>query len=250
MTQHQPSISVKGVSKRFIFWQNRPRDLKRFIVNLFSKNKFPTKKYESVVLDNVSFDIYPGEFVGIMGRNGVGKSTILKIISGIYHPTEGTITTSGRIAPVLELGAGFADELSGYENIFLNASILGYGKIRTEEMLEKIIEFSELGEHIYSPVRNYSSGMLVRLAFSIACYMDAPILLFDEVLAVGDLGFQKKCLNKILELYRNGKSIILVTHSPEQVVQFCSRCILIDNKKVVYDGDPKEATTKYIDYFK
>jgi len=245
----EPVIEVQNVTKRFVHWQNKPRDIKKLLTQFFSKNKLKVVKHEQVVLEDVSFNIYPGEFVGIMGRNGVGKSTILKIISGIYTPNEGEVLIKGKIAPVLELGAGFSEELSGYENIFLNAAILNFGKKRIDDVLDSIIEFSELGEHIYSPVRNYSSGMLVRLAFSIACHLDAPILLFDEILAVGDLGFQKKCLNKINELYSTGKAIVLVTHSPEQVKQFCSRCLLFENKKLVFDGDAVEGARLYENEF-
>lgn len=244
-----PVIEVKNVTKRFNYWEDRPRDLKLLLSHLLSFRKVSGTKHEWTVLEDVSFNIMPGEFVGIMGRNGVGKSTILKIISGIYSPTEGQVITRGSIAPVLELGAGFSDELSGYENIFLNASVLGFGRRRTQEVLESIVEFSELGDQIYKPVRNYSSGMLVRLAFSIACHLDAPILLFDEVLAVGDLGFQAKCLDRIQKLYRDGRSIVLVTHSPEQVKRFCKRCILIDNKRVVFDGDAQLGAERYMSSF-
>lgn len=238
-------IDVKGVSKKFVHWENRNLDLKKTLVRILNGTVRNTGRKEILVLDNISFSIGKGEFVGLMGRNGAGKSTILKIISGIYSPTSGEVVINGKIAPVLELGAGFAEELSGYENIFLNASILGFGREHTLAVLKQIIEFSDLGEHIYAPVRNYSSGMLVRLAFSIACHMDAPIFLFDEVLAVGDIGFQKKCLNKIEELYRGGRSIILVTHNPEAVTQFCKRCIVFDNKKIVYDGDAEGGIKVY-----
>ncbi len=244
-----PAIRVNKVSKYFVFWQNKPRDLKRYLINIFKSKKNNSIRHELTVLRDVSFDIFPGEFVGIMGKNGAGKSTILKVISGIYAPNRGDIAINGSIAPVLELGAGFADELSGYENIFLNASILGFGKSRTEEMINSIIEFSELKEHIYAPVRNYSSGMLVRLAFSIACHMDASILLFDEVLAVGDVGFQKKCLLKINELYKQNKAIILITHDPEQVRKHCSRCIVIRDHQVLFDGDAATGADLYLKEF-
>jgi ABC-2 type transport system ATP-binding protein len=190
-------IEFRGVSKRFVYWQDRPRDLKKVLSNLFTKNMFGKIKNEWTVLSDVSFKISEGEFVGIMGRNGAGKSTLLKMISKIYYPTEGEIFLAGKIAPVLELGAGFADELSGLENIYLNAAILGFGAKRTEQLVDQIISFSELGEQVMQPVRNYSSGMLVRLGFSIACHLDAPILLFDEVLAVGDMGFQKNFMANI-----------------------------------------------------
>lgn len=244
MNKH-PVIQVKNVTKEFVYWQNKPKDLKKMFVQFFSRTKPEIVKHQVVILDDVSFNIYPGEFVGIMGRNGVGKSTILKIISGIYTPNSGSVKIHGKIAPVLELGAGFSEELSGYENVFLNAAILNFGKKRVDEVLNSIIEFSELGDHIHAPVRNYSSGMLVRLAFSIACHMDAPILLFDEILAVGDLGFQKKCISKIRELFSSGKAIILVTHSPEQVKLHCTRCLLFEDKKLVFDGDATEGAKKY-----
>lgn len=241
-------IEFVGVTKEFVFWRDRPQDLKKILVSLFRKDH--SKKTVFRVLDDVSFAVTPGEFVGIMGRNGAGKSTILKLIAGVYAPTSGVIRSSGKISPVLELGAGFVPELSGYENIFINASILGYGKAKTLECLEQIIEFAELGEHIYAPVRNYSSGMLVRLAFSIAAHLDAPILLFDEVLAVGDIGFQEKCLRKINELHRSGRSIILVTHSPRDVVAHCTRCILIDRHKIIYDGLPEQGALLYQEEFR
>lgn len=231
----QALIEFHTVTKEFIFWRNKPRDIKKYLVSFHKKSE--TKKEIFSVLKDISFAIHAGEFVGIMGRNGAGKSTILKLISGVYFPNSGTIDIRGKVSPVLELGAGFVDDLSGYENIFLNAAILGYGRAKIAESLESIIEFSELGEHIYAPVRNYSSGMLVRLGFSIAVHTEAPILLFDEVLAVGDLGFQKKCIDKTNELSQQGRVIILVTHSPDQVQKYCTRCILIDEQRIVFDGD-------------
>ena len=233
----KPIIEFKHVSKSFTSWVDRPNSVKKLLSQaLTTKIKFGNKQ-KIDVLEDVSFKIFPGDFIGIMGRNGAGKSTLLKLITGIYSPNSGTITTTGRIAPLLELGAGFSDELSGYENIFLNAAILGYGRKQTQDKLSEILEFSELGEHVYLPVRSYSSGMLVRLGFAIAVHLDSPIFLFDEILAVGDIGFQKKCLDKIHELYRQGKSIVLVTHSPEQIRNFCNRCIVIDHRRIVYDGD-------------
>lgn len=246
----QAAIQLINVSKSFKYWENKPNSIKT-ILNKLAKFQFEKSKYRQIdVLENVNLTINPGEFVGIMGRNGVGKSTLLKIITGIYAPTSGQVKINGKIAPLLELGAGFSEELSGYENVFLNAAILGFSRKRMMEDVEKIIEFSELGEKIHMPVRNYSSGMLVRLGFAIAAHLDASILLFDEILAVGDMGFQKKCLAKIDELYRAGKSIILVTHSPEQVDRFCQRCIVFENKKVIFDGPAKEGTQVYLNEFK
>ncbi|NJM10077.1 MAG: ABC transporter ATP-binding protein [Bdellovibrionaceae bacterium] len=173
----------------------------------------------------------------------------MKIISGIYQPNQGTVHVRGRLAPVLELGAGFADELSGYDNIFLNSSILGYSRAESLLKTDKIIEFSELGDQIHDAVRNYSSGMLVRLAFSIACHLDAQLLLFDEVMAVGDLGFQRKCMEKIGELNRAGASIVLVSHSPNQIASVCNRCLLIDNGHIIFDGSAQTGSEQYKELF-
>lgn len=241
----KPVISLKNVHKSFVLWSDRTDTLKKVLVDL-TKGKLQVGNKKTIsVLEGVSFDIRPGEFVGIMGHNGAGKSTLLKIISGIYQPTNGIVEINGRIAPLLELGAGFTDELSGFDNIFLNAAILGFGRRRTAECLDSIIEFSELGDRIHTPVRNYSSGMTVRLAFSIAVHLDAEILLFDEVLAVGDVAFQTKCINKILELHKQGKAIILITHAPEIVQNFCDRCIVISNKLKIFDGKPAEGIEIY-----
>jgi ABC-type polysaccharide/polyol phosphate transport system ATPase subunit len=247
---NQPAIQLINVSKSFKYWENKPNSIKT-ILNKLSKLQFEKSTYRKIdVLEGVNLTINPGEFVGIMGRNGVGKSTLLKIITGIYSPSGGEVKINGKIAPLLELGAGFSEELSGYENVFLNAAILGFSRKKMMDDIDKIIEFSELGEKIHMPVRNYSSGMLVRLGFAIAAHLDASILLFDEILAVGDMGFQRKCLAKIDELYHAGKSIILVTHSPEQVERFCQRCIVFENKKVIFDGPAKEGTQVYLNEFK
>jgi ABC-2 type transport system ATP-binding protein len=197
-------------------------------------------------LEDINFDIQPGEFVGIMGKNGSGKSTLMKLICGIYTPTSGTIQVTSNIAPLIELGAGFHGDLSGYENIFLNAAILGFGKKATEEALAEILDFAELGEKISMPLKNYSSGMLVRLGFSIATHLTAPIILIDEVLAVGDVGFQNKCLKKIHQLHNEGRTIVLITHDMNTVSQNCSRCIVISDKKKIFDGPPSEGVHVYM----
>ena len=238
-------IELRNVSKSFEYWADRPNSIKSMLAGSFGRGSSKATYIE--VLKNVSFQINAGDFVGIMGRNGAGKSTIMKLISGIYEPTSGDVLIKGPIAPLLELGAGFAEDLSGYDNIFLNAAILGYGAERTKMLLHSIIEFSELGERIHMPIRNYSSGMVVRLAFSIAVHLDAPILLFDEILAVGDAAFEKKCLDKVDAMFRAGHSIVLVTHDPEQVKRFCNRCIVIDNKSVAYDGPVEGGIQVYLD---
>lgn len=200
-------------------------------------------------LRDVSFQIGKGEFVGIMGRNGAGKSTLLKLISGIYTPTSGLLRVDQQIAPLIELGAGFHGELTGYENIFLNASILGYGRAAALEAVDSIIGFSELGDKIHMPVKNYSSGMLVRLGFSVATHFPAPILLIDEILAVGDVGFQKKCFAKIEELHKLGRTLVLITHDADVVDKYCDRCIVIEKQEKIFDGAVAEGTKIYRNLF-
>ena len=245
-----PIISVKHVSKRFKSWDERPDSLKTMLVNL-SKGKLKLGQHsEFTCLSDVSFDINPGEFVGIMGKNGAGKSTLMKLISGIYHPSSGDIEVRAPIAPLIELGAGFNGDLSGYENIFLNAAILGFGRKATLEALPMILEFAELGQMIHMPVKNYSSGMLVRLGFSIATHLSAPILLIDEILAVGDAGFQNKCLKRIYDLHDEGRTIVLITHDPKAVKTHCDRCIVISNHQKIFDGDAESGAIIYQDMFK
>ena len=243
----QPSLSVQNISKSFEYWSERTTSLKT-VLTAWARGNWSRGHRERIdVLKDVSFDIYPGEFVGIMGRNGAGKSTILKLICGIYTPDKGKIAYSGTIAPLIELGAGFHPELSGHENIFLNSSVLGFGKAATLEALPEIIEFSELGEMIHMPVKHYSSGMLVRLGFSIATHLKAPILLVDEVLAVGDASFQAKSLKKIKELHEEGRTIILVTHSPDAVKEHCNRCIVISQHRKIYDGPSGPGSQVYLE---
>ncbi len=245
-SQIQPCIQVQNLTKKFRFWSDRPTSIKTVLVDsLRGKFKFG-KKEQFTALEDVSFDIYPGEFVGIMGRNGAGKSTLLKLITGIYTPTSGSIQVNQAIAPLIELGAGFDGDLSGYENIFLNAAILGLGKNATEAALPEILDFSELADKIYMPVKNYSSGMLVRLGFSIAVNLPSPIVLVDEVLAVGDVGFQEKCIKKIRSLHSQGRTLVLITHSPIAVRQVCQRCIVIDHRKKVFDGAVEEGIQVYL----
>lgn len=242
-----PVISVDRVFKRFQYWSDRPSSLKSVLVDI-ARGKLSLGNRETfTALDSVSFDIYPGEFVGIMGRNGAGKSTLLKIISGIYTPTQGSVHVRGTIAPMIELGAGFHHDLSGFENIFMNAAILGFGRKATLEAIPDILEFSELGDKIHMPTKNYSSGMLVRLGFSIAAHLAAPIMLIDEVLAVGDAGFQEKCLAKIHQLHREGRTIVLITHDSHAIETHCNRCIVIDQQRKVFDGDPKKGTEVYLE---
>lgn len=244
-----PIIKITNLSKYFFSHTEKIDSYKKFIIQLITLRLKNREKKKHTVLSHINLQIHPGEFVGIMGRNGVGKSTILKLLSKIYFPNEGSIVIHGRIASVLELGSGFEPELTGYENIFLNAAILGYGKKEIEANSEAIIQFAELGEKLYQPVKNYSSGMLVRLGFSISAHLNADIFLFDEVLAVGDIEFQQKCIKKIKALNSNGKTVILITHDPAQIEQYCSRCVLIDRAQIVFDGSSSEGAQKYKELF-
>lgn len=244
----QSVISLSNVEKEFVFWRERPDSFKEMLHKMLS-GKIRSKTEKIKVLKDVSFDIREGEFVGIMGRNGAGKSTILKIITGIYEPTSGSIQVNGRIAPLLELGAGFNPELSGYENIFLNAAILKFGQRATKERLKKIIDFSGLGDKIFMPVKNYSSGMRLRLGFSIASHIDADILILDEIIGVGDAGFKQKCTEKILELSRSGKTVLLVSHSVDAIQKYCERVIILQDGLKTYDGPVNDGTKIYLDEF-
>ncbi len=198
------------------------------------------------MFENLSFEITKGETVGIVGKNGAGKSTLLKLIAGVTYPSTGNVDVRGRVAPLIELGAGFHHELTGYENIFLNAAILGMHKKEIEKSLDDIIAFSELGEFIHTPVKRYSSGMYMRLGFSVAIHTHAPILLIDEVLAVGDISFQEKCLQKLLEIKKTtDTTIIFVSHDEKAVERFCDRSILLVAGKIVDDGKPHDVFKSY-----
>ncbi|WP_457564938.1 ABC transporter ATP-binding protein [Caminibacter sp.] len=218
--------------------------IKNFLFNLKSyiKNR---KKNQFIALNNVSFTIKDKDIVGIVGKNGAGKSTTLGLIAGVLKPNSGKIVVNGKIAPLLELGAGFHPDLTGRENIILNGILLGMRKKEILSKLEQIIEFSELGEFIEQPIRVYSSGMLSRLGFSVAVHTDPDILLIDEVLSVGDSSFQQKSENKILEFKKRGKTIILVSHDIGVVKKLCNKIIVLDNHKVVYSGDIEEGVRVY-----
>lgn len=238
-------IEFNGVHKGFHFWSEKHQNLKSWLVNA-AKGKFTSGRKTSIeVIRNVSFQIREGEFVAIMGRNGAGKSTTLKLISGIYEPDLGKVSIHGDVAPLIELGAGFDAELSGYENILLNSAILGFSRSETLKNIDSIIEFSELRGLIDMPIKNYSSGMLVRLGFSIATHLTSPILLIDEVLAVGDIGFQRKCAVKIRELHAQGRTVVLVTHSPATAKEFAARSIVIDAGEKAFDGETSQAIELY-----
>ena len=226
-------LEVRDVTMKFNKYEVGVNSLKELVVRAF-KNNLKKKKFEC--LKGVSFDVHRGEAVALIGKNGAGKSTLLKIVSGILKPTSGYAKRYGRITPLLRLGAGFDSNATGLENIYLNAAILGYTKKEIEEKLKDIIEFSELGDFIYSPIKTYSSGMLSRLGFSIAVNMESEILLIDEILAVGDIAFNKKCHEKLAELRAKGLTFLIVSHG-EAVKRYCKRAICVFVVIVGVDGD-------------
>lgn len=236
------AIKVENVTKSFKLFYDKPSTLKERLV--FWNKK---KAEEHTVLKNISLNIKKGETVALIGVNGSGKSTLLKLMTKIIYPTKGKITTNGKLTSLLELGAGFHPDFTGRENIYFNASIFGLTKEQIDEKIDEIIEFSELGEFIDNPVRTYSSGMYMRLAFSIAINVDAEILLIDEILAVGDQHFQDKCFSKLEELKKSDKTIVIVTHSLDQVKRLCTRAIWIKDGEVELDGDPNEVVDKYLE---
>ncbi len=237
------SIEVSHVTKTFKVYKDRGYVLKDVI--LFANRR----KYENrQVLKDISFRVKRGEAVGLIGHNGCGKSTTLKLLTRITAPDTGTIRMNGRVSSLIELGAGFHPDMSGRENIYINASIFGLTKEEIDEKLDDIISFSELQDYIDNPVRTYSSGMYTRLAFSVAINVNADILLIDEILSVGDANFQVKCFDKMCELKENGTTIIVVSHSLGQIEQLCDRCIWINEGKIVRDGFAKEVDMAYLDY--
>jgi len=236
-----PVIKFTNVSKDFYLQEDKT--FKELIPSLIL-GKAWAKKLR--VFSDLNFAITKGETVAIVGKNGAGKSTIMKLIAGVTYPTKGKILVKEKVAPLIELGAGFHHELTGYENIFLNAAILGMHKKEIELILEDIIEFSELGDFINIPIKRYSTGMMMRLAFSIAIHSIAPILLIDEVLAVGDAAFAKKCLQRMQEFKKDKKkTIIFVSHSQKDVEFLCERAILLQEGKITIDSTPKKVFAKY-----
>lgn len=236
------AISVKNVSKEFRIPHEKITSLKGVATSAFKK-----KTYEEFnALDDVSFDVRKGEFFGIIGRNGSGKSTLLKIIAGIYQADEGVVDVDGRISPFLELGIGFNPELSGRDNIYLNATVLGMSKKEIDEKFDSIVKFSELERFIDQKLKNYSSGMKVRLAFSVSIHANRDILLMDEVLAVGDTNFQAKCLREFNKYRDLGRTVIIVTHDILVVERYCNRALLLRNGKIVKIGKASDVANEYV----
>ncbi|MBN2318026.1 MAG: ABC transporter ATP-binding protein [Acidobacteria bacterium] len=231
-----------NVTQRFRLIHERPDTLREVFARLLRRK---TRYIPFEALKKISFQINEGETLGVVGRNGSGKSTALRLMAGVFRPTSGQVTVDGKVAALIELGAGFHPDLTGRENIILNGLMLKMTRRQILEREKSIIEFSELGEFIDSPVKQYSSGMYMRLAFSIAAEVDPDILLIDEILAVGDAGFRKKCSARISDFHKRGKTIVYVSHAMDSVKQLCTRAILLHEGVLVADGTPDEIADKY-----
>jgi len=235
-------IKAENVSVRYLISYDRIKSIKEYLVQLVKGNI----KYEEFwALKDIDFKIEKGEVLGIIGHNGAGKSTLLKVISGILKPTEGKVTVGGTVVPMLELGSGFDYDLTGRENIFLNGAILGYSEQFLKDKYDEIVEFSELGRFIEVPLRNYSSGMVMRLAFSIATVVNPDILIVDEILAVGDAAFQEKSKKRMLELMSGGTTVLFVSHSLEQIREMCDRVLWLEHGKVKMYGNTQSVCDAY-----
>ncbi len=233
-------IRFEQVSKSFLRSSSRML-LRSMLVERFRNNG----KSQFYALKNVSFTIHEGETVGVIGRNGAGKSTLLSLVAGISYPDAGKVTVQGRVAALLELGSGFHPDLTGVENVFLNASLLGLSRAKTIEKFEQIREFADIGDFIHEPLRTYSSGMIMRLAFSVAIHVDPAFLIIDEVLAVGDVAFQAKCYEKITQFKNSGKGLLIVSHAGKTVQQLCDRAIWLDHGTLMMDGPTEEVVAAY-----
>lgn len=240
------AIKVDNVSKDFRLPHEKVGSLKSLVVNLFGRQKsFETQH----ALRNVSFEIKKGEFFGVVGRNGSGKSTLLKILAGIYQPTSGKVTVHGKLVPFIELGVGFNPELTGRENVYLNGALLGFSKKEIDEKYDDIVAFAELDRFMDQKLKNYSSGMQVRLAFSMATLSEADILLVDEVLAVGDADFQRKCYNYFSKLKNNKATVVFISHDMNAIREYCDRAMLINNNMMVDMGATDKIADKYLQLF-
>lgn len=236
------AISVNNVGMKFNMSSEKVDDLKDYVIKLLKRQ---LNYREFWALKEISFDVKKGDRVGIVGLNGAGKSTLLKIISGVLKPTEGQVKISGNVVPLLELGAGFNNQYTGEENIFLYGAMLGYSKAFLKEKYNEIVEFSELGDFINVPVKNYSSGMKSRLGFSIATVVEPDILILDEVLSVGDAKFKKKSIKKVKSMIKNDVTVLFVSHSIDQVLDLCNKAVLLEKGRLVKYGSAKEIADLY-----
>lgn len=243
MTDNGNAVEMRGVTKKFRMYYDKGHTLKEKLLHK-NRNKYEVRE----VLKGISLDIKKGEAVGLIGHNGCGKSTTLKLLTKIMYPDTGSIELSGRVSSLLELGAGFHPDMSGRENISINASIFGLGRKEIAGRMDEIIEFSELRDFIDQPVRTYSSGMYMRLAFSVAISVDADVLLIDEILGVGDVNFQAKCFHKLMEVKGAGTTIVIVSHSMDQIERICDRSIWIHDGQVKREGNPADIHREYLNY--
>ncbi|HHT98140.1 MAG TPA: ABC transporter ATP-binding protein [Clostridiales bacterium] len=235
-------VKVENVGMRFNLMENKVDDLKDYIIKALRRE---LRYQEFWALRDISFELKKGERIGILGLNGAGKSTLLKVVAGVLKPSEGTIKTTGVIAPLLELGAGFDKQYTGAENIYLYGAVLGYSREFLDSKFQEIVDFSELKDFINVPVKNYSSGMRARLGFSIATIVDPDILILDEVLSVGDAKFRKKSEKKITSMFDKGVTVLFVSHSLEQVKRLCDKAIILDNGRIVASGSIEDVSLVY-----
>ena len=247
MVSKDIAIKVNSVYKDFYLPKEKANSIKSSVVTLFKKKNREINTQHA--LRNISFEIKKGEFFGIVGRNGSGKSTLLKILAQIYAPTKGSVTTEGRLVPFIELGVGFNPELTGRENVYLNGALLGFSKKEIDERYDEIVEFAELEEFMDQKLKNYSSGMQVRLAFSVATRAEADILLVDEVLAVGDAEFQRKCFQFFRKLKKDKKTVVFVSHDMGAVKEYCDRAVLIEESRIVEQGRVADVASAYTKLF-
>jgi ABC-2 type transport system ATP-binding protein len=236
------ALKLEGVSLCYRLARQRIPSIKEYAIHLL---KGALSHEQLWALRDIDLEVAPGEMVGIVGRNGAGKSTLLKVVSGILKPNRGTVRVAGRVAPLLELGTGFDYELTGEENIYLNALLLGRSRREIVERFDEIVAFAELEEFIHTPLRNYSSGMVARLGFAIATAWRSEILILDEVLSVGDAAFQRRCFDRLAELKRDGTTALMASHSANSIEEQCSRCVWLDHGRLMADGNPVEVLAAY-----
>ena len=237
-------INLKNVGMRFNLGVEKDNSLKMVFIRLFDRSK-RQKKSEFWALRHINFHVDKGDVVGLIGSNGAGKSTLLKVVSGVMKPTEGTVEVNGAISPMIELGAGFDGELTARENIYLNGAILGYSKEFIDAKFDEIVEFSELKDFLDVPVKNFSSGMVAKLAFSISTVVDPEILIVDEILSVGDIKFQEKSKNKMMSMINGGTTVLYVSHAIGSIEELCNKVIWLDHGEIVMMGDTKKVCKAY-----
>ena len=237
-------IKVDNISMRFNLGIEKDNSLKMMFIRLFDRKK-RANKTEFWALKDVSFDVEKGDVIGFIGTNGAGKSTLLKVVSGVMKPTKGKVEVNGVISPMIELGAGFDPDLTARENIYLNGAILGYSKEFLNSKFDEIVEFSELKEFLDVPVKNFSSGMVAKLAFSISTVVEPEILIVDEILSVGDIKFQEKSKNKMMSMIKGGTTVLYVSHSLDSIRELCNKVIWLDHGKIVMQGDTKKVCDAY-----